>query len=214
MNYKAIIFDMDGVLVDTEQFYYDRRKVFLNGKGLDISHIEPGFFVGGNMKQVWQRILGDDYDKWDIPALQAAYDHYKETHPLPYTELLFPDAKPLVEAARVAGLKTGLASATMKSQILDMLRENGMTDDFQVVLSGQDFEESKPNPEIYLTAMADLGVAADEVLIIEDSTKGIQAGKSAGATVWAIRDTRFGLDQSGADRIIENLTEARALLGL
>ena len=78
MNFKAIIFDMDGVLFDTESFYYRRREVFLNDRGISIKHLPPSFFIGGNMKQVWQHILRDDYDKWDVDKLQKDYDELME----------------------------------------------------------------------------------------------------------------------------------------
>ncbi|CCK19450.1 hypothetical protein BN193_04495 [Lactococcus raffinolactis 4877] len=78
---------------------------------------------------------------------------------------------------------------------------------FEVVLSGDDFEESKPNPEIYEVAMARLGVVPEETLVIEDSEKGIAAGVDSGATVWGIKDNVFGLDQSRADELFDNLTE-------
>lgn len=60
---EAIIFDMDGVLFDTEKYYYDRRASFLGQKGISIDHLPPSFFIGGNTKQVWENILRDDYDK-------------------------------------------------------------------------------------------------------------------------------------------------------
>ena len=72
-KYKVIIFDMDGVLVDTEAYYYNRRKTFLTRKGISIDHLSPLVFIGGNMKQVWHMILADDYEKWDVPALEAEY---------------------------------------------------------------------------------------------------------------------------------------------
>lgn len=88
MTYKAIIFDMDGVLFDTEKFYYDRRKEFLDQKGISITHLPPTFFIGGNMQQVWQHILRDDYDKWDIDTLQKEYIDYKKNI-LFHTVILF-----------------------------------------------------------------------------------------------------------------------------
>ena len=65
---KAIIFDMDGVLFDTETFYYNRRKTFLKEKGISIDHLPPRFFIGDNTKHIWQAILGDDYENsWMLP---------------------------------------------------------------------------------------------------------------------------------------------------
>ena len=82
-----------------------------------------------------------------------------------------------------------------------------LSDYFDVVLSGDDFKESKPNPEIYQVAMQELDAAPSETLIIEDSTKGIAAGVASGATVWGIKDHRFGLDQSGAVKLFDTLTQ-------
>ncbi|GAB2021617.1 HAD family phosphatase [Pseudolactococcus yaeyamensis] len=206
-KFKAIIFDMDGVLVDTELYYYRRRQTFLDSKGISIAHLSPLDFIGGNMKQVWYMILKDDYDKWDVSALQAEYTQYKLEHAIPYDTLLFSDAKSTLDALKAKGYKLGLASSTIKLEILRAMKMTALLPYFEVVLSGDDFEESKPNPEIYQVAMAKLGVAPEETLIIEDSEKGIAAGVDSGATVWGIADYVFGLDQSRADELYDNLTE-------
>ncbi|MDR1606583.1 MAG: HAD family phosphatase [Streptococcaceae bacterium] len=206
-KFKAIIFDMDGVLVDTEHYYYDRRQQFLDSKGISIAHLSPLNFIGGNMKQVWQMILRDDYDNWDVPALQAEYVQHKLDHPIPYDQLLFPDAVSTLEILTAKGYQLGLASSTAKVEILRALKTTQLMPYFEVILSGDDFKESKPNPEIYRVAMAKLGVTPEETLIIEDSEKGIAAGVDSGATVWGIEDKRFGLDQSRALLLFETLTQ-------
>lgn len=208
MVYKAIIFDMDGVLFDTEAFYYKRRELYLAEHGLYIHHIPKSYFIGGNMKQVWHKILGEDYEKWDVKSLQAGYLQHKKDHPLPYKQLLFSDVKKTLSSLKAKGYRIGLASSSTKADILRALKETNLSDYFKVILSGEEFAETKPHPEIYQTACAQLGVKPEETLIIEDSEKGIAAGKTAGATVWAIRDTRFGLNQEAADQKIENLTQA------
>lgn len=176
---EAIIFDMDGVLFDTEKYYYDRRASFLGQKGISIDHLPPSFFIGGNTKQVWENILRDDYDKWDVSTLQEEYNTYKQNNPLPYKELIFPDVLKVLNEVKSQGLKIGLASSSVKADIFRALEENRLQGFFDIVLSGEEFKESKPNPEIYLTALKQLNVQASRALIIEDSEKGIAAGVAA-----------------------------------
>ncbi|MGT2908060.1 HAD family hydrolase [Streptococcus dentiloxodontae] len=212
MELKAIIFDMDGVLFDTELYYYNRRAKYLAQHGISVAHLPPSFFIGGNMKQVWENILGDDIAKWDVNALQVGYNKYKADHPLPYKDLIFADVKSTLDVVKAKGLKIGLASSSVKADIIRALTENKLSTYFDLVLSGEEFPESKPDPAIYNEAIHQLGFSKEEVLIVEDSEKGIAAGVSAGVEVWAIRDKRFGMDQSAAAKLIDSLTELREQL--
>ena len=205
---EAIIFDMDGVLFDTEKYYYDRRASFLGQKGISIDHLPPSFFIGGNTKQVWENILRDDY----VPTLQEEYNAYKQDNPLPYKELIFPDVLKVLNEVKSQGLKIGLASSSVKADIFRALEENRLQGFFDIVLSGEEFKESKPNPEIYLTALKQLNVQASHALIIEDSEKGIAAGVAADVEVWAIRDNQFGMDQSAAKVLLDSLTDVLDLI--
>jgi len=212
MKFDAVIFDMDGVLVDTENFYDSRRKKFFAEKGISTSHLPLNFFTGGQMSQMWPEILRDKYQKSWADQLQSDYLQLKVNLPIPYKELLFPGVRELLNDLKSQGLKIGLASSSSFEEINRNLTENKLAAYFDAVLTGEDFLETKPNPEIYHTAMAKLSVAADKTLVIEDSERGIAAGKASGATVWAIHDSKFGLDQSAADEIFENLEAIQAKL--
>ena len=210
---KAIIFDMDGVLFDTEQFYYDRRKAFMTSQGISIDHLPPAYFIGGNMKQVWQDILGEAYEHSDVASLQENYTAYKTSHPLPYKELLFADVPETLSALKDRGFIIGLASSSTLDDILLALEETGLGKYFAFALSGDAFPESKPHPAIYEAAVAQTGLAKEQVLVVEDSTKGIQAAVSAGLEVLAIEDRRFGMDQTKATGHITSVKDLLDLVG-
>ena len=79
-------------------------------------------------------------------------------------------------------------------------------------MSGEMFKESKPDPEIYLYTLSKLGLAAEDCIVVEDSTYGICAAKAAGLKVAARRDTRFPFDQSGADYLLEETCRLKELV--
>ncbi|WP_318150779.1 HAD family phosphatase [Streptococcus parasuis] len=211
---KAIIFDMDGVIFDTESFYFQRRIDFLLTKGLSVSHLKPSFFIGGRAGQVWQRILGDDYEKWDVPVLEEEYRIYKENRPTPYAERVFPDVKSILERLSLHPVPLVLASNTDRIDIERALKETGIRSYFSQIYSAMDCVAPKPDPAVYEQAAKATGVPKSDILVFEDSAKGIEAAKAAGLTVWAIRDQQFGMDQSKADKLVDSLEQALEWLQL
>lgn len=96
-------------------------------------------------------------------------------------------------------MKIGLASSSTKETISKVLDTIELKSYFDVIVSGEDFVESKPNPEIYHDTLKKLGLNQQNCIVIEDSTVGIQAAKNAGLFVIAKEDKRFNFDQSKAD---------------
>ena len=151
-------------------------------------------------------VNGKDGENFDVKKNKA-----DENEPIHFPDLLRPEARPMLEQLRAMGLQLALASSSPMSNIRQVLGECGLMEFFPVIVSGEQFEASKPDPEIYLHTMARLGRRPEECLIVEDSTYGVQAGAAAGGLVAALRDERFPFDQSAARFHIGNLSEIPAL---
>ena len=205
MGYKAVIFDMDGVLFETEDFYYKRRADFLETKGISVAHLDPRGFVGARASQIWSLILGEDMQNWDLPQLEAEYAQYKKLHPTPYGTCVFPEAKEVLSTLKNQGFLLALASNTDLAEIKRALTDADILSYFDAVFSAMDCGACKPHPAVYEQAWAALAVDKAETLVIEDSQMGIAAGRAAGLEVWAIEDKKWGVDQSQAQGFLSHL---------
>ena len=212
---EAVIFDMDGVLADTEYYYENRRKNFLLENGIPIPE---GNFIGSNEKAIWEAIVPNDPVRRQ--EMLMAYREYRKARPTPYGKLTDPQAEPLMNALRSRGLKVAvldadLAGASMASSsaapdIMKMLTEGGLKAMVDFAFSGEDCAAHKPAPDIYLKALKALGLTADKAIAVEDSPTGIASAKAAGLKVLALKP-RHGepLDQSAADCIITQLMDVK-----
>ena len=115
---EAVIFDMDGVLADTEYYYENRRKNFLLENGIPIPE---GNFIGSNEKAIWEAIVPNDPVRRQ--EMLMAYREYRKARPTPYGKLTDPQAEPLMNALRSRGLKVAVASSSAAPDIMKMLTE-------------------------------------------------------------------------------------------
>lgn len=206
-RFEAIIFDLDGVLVDSEEFYYRRRKEFLQEFDLSIEQIPLSFFIGADMRSLWKTIFEVNDTIYDETFLNEHYLKYKKEHPIDYSNLIEPDAKRVLQYLKRKGYKIGLASSSKMDVIQEVLTISQLTSYFDVVVSGSQFEKSKPDPEIYEYTAGELGVDYQKCLAIEDSEKGIRSAHDANMTVWALKDRRFEMDQHLADECLDMLSD-------
>lgn len=201
---KAVLFDMDGVLVDTEWFYNRRRVAYLETQGFTFDEIPD--LSGTNDVYVWEYFVPDDLVRRE--ELKRGYSAYQLEHPVPYGELLNPQTKPVIEELHKRGVKTAIASSGYVELIQELVDVSGIGDSLDVQLSCHECSAFKPDPEVYLRAMGMLGVTPAESLVVEDSPIGIEAGRRSGARVLALRPHEgVTLDQSGADRVINCLAD-------
>ena len=208
--FKAVIFDMDGVLVDTEVYYLDCRGQFLAESGVEVSHEELLELVGASVKQdranmlKWFTRSGISIDAEGIEMLEGAWWQGRD---IDYATLLNPGVKETLVELKRRGVRLALASSSSHRNIAQVLSDCGLGGFFEVITSGEQFHESKPNPEIYLHTLESLGLSAGDCCCVEDSIPGIAAGRAAGLTVIAKREERFGFTQDAADAIIDSIPD-------
>lgn len=209
-NVKALIFDMDGVIVDTEPYNMQRVYGYVRSIRPDTPVEEMYQVVGRTRKDVWTRIAGIIGAGKDWGETQRDYEqNWKPYHPMEvrYCDIFRSDTLRILQWARKKGLRTAVASSTAYDKVKEILTEVGVVSYLDLIISGESVTKSKPDPEIYLKAAELLGVETGECIAIEDSTVGITAAHRAGVTVVALKDERFGFDRSLADGEIASLGE-------
>lgn len=199
---KGIIFDMDGVIVDTEWSYQQRRRDFMESLGYLLDGIDLCRFIGESFRSLWDEV--EPRVDISLAELESAYEDYKAKHPLSYKEVLFQEAKELIQTLHQEGYRLALASSSVKPDIERCLQETELAPYFDVVLSGRDFPKTKPSPLVYEEACRLLQLPKEEIVVLEDSEVGIRAGKAANLYVVAYHNPRYSLNQSEADAIITN----------
>ncbi len=213
--FDAVIFDMDGVIVDSEYFYMGELEAYATDMGFDV---DPGLFAAqvGKSHQDFQRLLRDWWRAagrdLSLDAAERTYEDWAEGRPCDYRSMLFEGAAETIRELARRGTRVALASSSPMVNIERVLGECGLADAFEVKVSGEQFRQSKPEPDIYLHALDLLGLPAGRCCCVEDSVPGITAGKRAGLHVIARREERFGFSQGAADTIIDTIPQLLELV--
>ena len=209
---KAVIFDMDGVLIDSEPSNLKQLYDFYKEYGFKADAAFLISLVGSSLEYTWRVSVEKMKKDWSQEEFYQHFDAYAKEHMVSYRDILNPGVKETLLWLRQQGYHTAIGSSATLMNIKRMLNECELEGLFDLVFSGEMFHESKPNPEIYLTIANQLQVEANYCMVIEDSTFGIEAGKRAGMKTIALKDTKFSIDQSEADDMIENITDIQNLL--
>lgn len=209
---RAVIFDMDGVIVDSEFVYMKYLLDFAKTKNPEVTMEQLNPMVGLSRRDSWTVMVKavNNGETWEeLKDEFAALDIYSQVN---YKKIFRPEAYTTAMELKSRGYLVALASSTGPKLIARIMEETGMRPVFDLIVSGKQFKQSKPNPEIYHYTASVLGVSEKECFVIEDSTVGIQAGKHADMTVAALRDERFGFDQSLADYHIGRISDVLNIL--
>ena len=204
---RAVIFDMDGVIVDSEFVYMKYLFAFARKKNPVVRMEDINPMVGMSRKDSWlvmEHAVGNG-ESWD--ALQKEFAALDINKNIDYRSIFRPEALTTARELHRRGYRVALASSTGPRLIARIVEDTGMRPEFDLIVSGRQFARSKPDPEIYNYTAKTLGVENQECFVVEDSTVGIQAARSAGMVIAALKDERFGFDQSPADYHVERIDE-------
>ncbi len=209
--FDAVIFDMDGVLVDTEFYYQKELERYIDFLQISVTRDELNAIVGSSHRD-FQQVLVDWHEraglgKLSVETAEVRYEAWASAYPCDYRKLLNPGVSETLAGLKHHGVRVALASSSPLNNIEEVLNTCGIRDYFEFLVSGEQFKRSKPEPDIYLHAIDCLGLPADRCCCVEDSLYGITAGKRAGLTVIAKREERFGFSQDAADKIIDQLPD-------
>lgn len=213
MNIRAIIFDLDGVLADSEPMWNEIDGALLKLYGVEYSGEYKHEVLGKSfplaLKFYSERFeLRTDLEEMALQRRDIAKDFY--AHHIP----IF-DAAPRVLQELSHDYLLGLATSSISDLVVPFLRRHGIERYFSHITTGEEVENGKPHPDIYLRAAEKVEVAPEYCLVVEDALAGIEAGKKAGMKVVAIPDPRFmdvTLYPGKCDWILNNLGELPTLV--
>jgi len=203
---QAVIFDMDGVIVDSEPYSMQALIDILRQYG-----IEP---TEDDMRQSYGRRVRDDFvdyfAKYGVTAdvnMAIAHKHARYYHLAAGHLQSFPGAMPLLNRLRDHGYRLALASSGDRVKVAFGLQALQLNGTFEAIVSGDDVTHSKPDPEIYLTAAQCLGVFPAACIAIEDAPSGVESAKRAGMRCIAVTNSVDRDRLYKADLIVDSLDD-------
>ena len=185
---KAILFDLDGVLVDMPNGHYEALNKALGLFGTRIEENEhQNFFNGLPTRKKLEELERQG-------RLPGGLTEFINSIKQKYTKEIIPKyCAPdyskiiLLEHLKASGFKIGCCSNSIKETLHLMLKSAQIFDFFDIIIGNDEISNPKPDPEIYLTAMNRLNLKPEECVVVEDSPHGIESGKKSGATVFEVR---------------------------
>jgi HAD superfamily hydrolase (TIGR01509 family) len=206
-RFEAVVFDMDGVLIDSEPLHFEALGSVVGRDGVQLSRAENEEFIGTTVEATFSKLIAG----YGLPRSLAEYTCLYDDAVL---EVLAQPRPPepgvvaLIASARHLDMRLAVASSSRRVWIDATLRSIGLSDAFDVIVSGDDVSHGKPDPEIYLLAARCLGIPPKDCLAIEDAPKGVQSARRAGMTVIGVRTQYTAhLSLDGALQIVDSLTE-------
>ena len=211
---EGIVFDMDGVLIDSHPVHRVAWRKFLASVGRDVPENDLDFILEGRRREeILRHFLGDLSDS-EIAEYGRLKDRFSEEH---FKDVkLTPGLREFLATLETLGLEMGVATSAGPSRTWGTLRRFGLDAQFSAVVTAADVVAGKPDPAVYSLVAQRMKISPDKLLVIEDAPGGVKAAKSAGMRCIGLSAIGRAdmLLQSGAEFVVRDffeLSEARLL---
>ena len=200
---KTVIFDLDGVIVSTDDCHYRAWKKMADEEGIyfdrEINNRLRGVSRMASLEIVLEKANREYSEKEKQEMAERKNNYYKELICELTPNDILPGAIETLEQLKENGIKIAIGSSSKNTPII--LKQIGLDSYFDAVSDGNNITHSKPNPEVFLKAAEMLNIAPEDCMIVEDADAGIEAGKRAGMKTLAVQGA------NGADFKAKNLAE-------
>ena len=209
MKTAAFIFDMDGVIIDSEPIHSRVKMDTFAHFALDFPEKDLALYMGRTSEAIFSDVLKKS-GRTDIlleDLVRYKHEHYLEVLESGIIEPVAGSVE-LIQSLKAAGLPLALATSSWHQVMRTVLAQFGISDCFQSVISGGELPASKPDPAIYRLSAKNLGVAPDSCMVLEDTENGIKAAKGAGMYCIAYRNPNSGQQNlAQADLVVDSIAD-------
>jgi len=210
MNHKsdawAVIWDMDGVLVDSGEAHFAAWDRLFQEEGIPYSQDMFLDTFGQRNDSILRTLLGPDLPEKRLRELDVRKEiYYREL--IPSRVRLLPGAWDLLTGLPPAGARQAIGSSGPRANVLATLEALRLEEFFAAITAAEDVETGKPAPDVFLLAARRLGVPPARCVVLEDATAGVQAALAAGMQCVAVTTTRPGHELADAHRVVDSLVE-------
>jgi HAD superfamily hydrolase (TIGR01509 family) len=209
---KALIFDMDGLMVDSEPLWFEVQGDFVRARGGEWTEELAQACTGGGLRNSLE-VMGKAFG-FAVDTTRDAQE-IVESFVLRVGKLaLKSGCRELLDAAQRRRLPCAVASSSARVLVDATLEHFKLRDRFATVITGESVPRPKPAPDIFLETAARLGAPPADCVVLEDSVMGVRAARAAAMTVIAVPETGFERFRGLADEVVSDLHAARALLAI
>lgn len=203
----AVLWDLDGVLVDSTRYHYEAYREMLTGSGRELGFEEFRNLIGLRNETILRRLFGE-LPAGEVERLARRKEELFRERIAGNVEAL-PGAADLVRRLQREGVPMAIVSSTPRANIDLILGILGLGGAFSAIVGAEDAGRGKPDPEGFLVAAGRLGVAPADCVVLEDAPEGIEGAKAAGMRCVGVATTRPPERLRQADLVVESLDDPR-----